>query len=71
MPQTKPIQKQAAYQVNKQDTLSCPLPGHDQWSSHPRIYLPIAKTGRTVCPYCGTEYYWEGCEDAPITEVYR
>ena len=71
MENNKTIQKKQAYQVKKEDTLTCPLPEHSQWNWHPRIYLPIKETGRTICPYCGAEYYWEGCEDAPITEVYR
>jgi len=26
------------------------------WNSHPRVYLPIQKTGEALCPYCGTKY---------------
>jgi uncharacterized Zn-finger protein len=26
------------------------------WNSHPRVYLPIGKTGWAKCPYCGAEY---------------
>lgn len=29
------------------------------WNSHPRVYLPIEKTGRAKCPYCGAEYVLE------------
>ncbi|BBB15917.1 uncharacterized protein RVIR1_14790 [Candidatus Rickettsiella viridis] len=36
--------------------LSCPLPNNRLWDAHPRVYLPIAKTGHVTCPYCGTEY---------------
>jgi uncharacterized Zn-finger protein len=36
--------------------LHCPLPGMSLWNSHPRVYLPIEKTGRAKCPYCGTEF---------------
>jgi len=70
MSQEKPIQKKAAYQVAKHETLTCPLPDKSQWNWHPKIYLPIEKTGHIKCPYCNTEYYWEGCEDAPLTEIY-
>ena len=69
MSQQKSIQKKQAYQVDKGETLTCPMPGKSQWNWHPRIYLPIEKTGRIKCPYCGTEYYWEGCEDAPLTQI--
>ncbi|PPD51263.1 MAG: hypothetical protein CTY12_08485, partial [Methylotenera sp.] len=26
------------------------------WSSHPRVFLDVAKTGHAACPYCGTKY---------------
>ena len=36
--------------------LHCPMPNSAHWSSHPRVFLPIEKTGREKCPYCGTDY---------------
>ena len=36
--------------------LSCPMAGAELWSQHPRVYLPIEKTGRAKCPYCSAEY---------------
>lgn len=36
--------------------LSCPMPNQRLWDGHPRVYLPIEKTGRETCPYCSTEY---------------
>ncbi len=36
--------------------LSCPLPGDEVWNMHPRVYLPIEKTGEAICPYCGAVY---------------
>lgn len=36
--------------------LSCPRQGDQSWSMHPRVYLPIEKTGEAVCPYCGAKY---------------
>nr|WP_218563590.1 zinc-finger domain-containing protein [Legionella geestiana] len=36
--------------------LYCPNPSMTLWSMHPRVFLPIDKTGREVCPYCGTVY---------------
>lgn len=36
--------------------LSCPMAGADLWNAHPRVYLPIEKTGRAKCPYCSAEY---------------
>jgi uncharacterized Zn-finger protein len=36
--------------------LHCPLPEDALWNAHPRVYLPIEKTGEALCPYCGTCY---------------
>ncbi len=36
--------------------LSCPMPGMLLWNSHPKVYLPIEKTGSAKCPYCSAEY---------------
>ena len=36
--------------------LSCPQPEDDVWNMHPRVYLPLDKTGEAVCPYCGARY---------------
>lgn len=42
--------------VHHQDLpLSCPK-DDVLWKTHPKIYLPIDKTGRETCPYCGTKY---------------
>jgi uncharacterized Zn-finger protein len=47
----------AEYQVTLADLpLSCPMPQMPLWNSHPRVYLPIADSGRAVCPYCAAEY---------------
>jgi uncharacterized Zn-finger protein len=45
------------YEVTRADLpLHCPMPGSSLWDLHPRVYLPIEKTGVARCPYCGTEY---------------
>ena len=36
--------------------LSCPQPADEVWNMHPRVYLPVDKTGEAECPYCGTRY---------------
>jgi len=43
--------------------LHCPLPGTPLWDSHPRVFLDVAKEGRVLCPYCGTQYVYRG---APV-----
>jgi uncharacterized Zn-finger protein len=40
--------------------LSCPMPQMRLWDGHPRIYLPIGKTGYIACPYCNTVYHLVG-----------
>lgn len=36
--------------------LACPMPSMSLWNSHPRVYLPIERTGFAKCPYCSAEY---------------
>lgn len=45
-------------QVSRADLpLCCPRPNDEEaWGMHPRVYLPIEKTGEAVCPYCGARY---------------
>jgi len=46
------------YEVTRADLpLACPMPEMALWNSHPRVYLPIEKTGYAKCPYCGADYY--------------
>jgi len=43
--------------VQKTDLpLSCPRPADELWNMHPKVFLPIEKTGEATCPYCGTKY---------------
>lgn len=46
--------------VHKQDLpLSCPPQGAELWNAHPKIYLPIERSGQETCPYCGTRYIYQ------------
>lgn len=48
-------------QVTERDLpLHCPLPGAPLWSRHPRVFLDVAKQGHALCPYCGTNYVYQG-----------
>jgi len=40
--------------------LHCPMPSMILWNAHPRVYLPVQKTGEALCPYCGTKYVLVG-----------
>ena len=52
-----PANAEHSYRVTRADLpLSCPMPGMYLWNSHPRVYLPIEKTGSAKCPYCSAEY---------------
>ena len=49
------------YQISADELpLHCPLPKTALWNSHPRVYMPIEKTGEANCPYCGTHYTLAG-----------
>jgi len=49
------------YEVTAKDLpLHCPTPAMSAWNSHPRVFLPIEKTGEALCPYCGTLYKLKG-----------
>lgn len=51
---------QNSYTVTRNDLpLSCPMPGMYLWNSHPKVYLPVEKTGQAKCPYCGADYVLE------------
>ncbi|AVO49206.1 zinc-finger domain-containing protein [Melaminivora suipulveris] len=47
-----------ASDLNRQGGVYCPHPKAHMplWSAHPRIFLDMAHTGETKCPYCGTVY---------------
>lgn len=38
----------------------CPLPSMKLWNTHPRVFLPLDRTGEAQCPYCGTRYVLKG-----------
>ena len=45
------------YTVHPKDLpLSCPMDKMILWNAHPKVYLPIEKTGIESCPYCGSQY---------------
>lgn len=57
---TIPANAERVYTVTRDDLpLACPTPEMTLWNSHPRVYLPIEKTGRALCPYCGAEFRLE------------
>ena len=52
-----PASTQQDYEVRRADLpLSCPMPNQKLWNAHPRVYLPIDKSGEEACPYCGARY---------------
>ena len=49
-----------AKDLHGQGVVFCPNPKMEQWSTHPKVYLDVAKTGEATCPYCGTKYVLDG-----------
>ena len=47
-----------ASDLNAQGGVYCPsAKAHMQiYSTHPKVYLDVARTGSGKCPYCGTVY---------------
>ncbi len=49
--------RETIIKVNREQLpLSCPQPEDEVWNMHPRVFLPVEKTGEAVCPYCGAKY---------------
>ncbi|MQM40172.1 hypothetical protein KBTX_04218 [wastewater metagenome] len=53
--------------------VSCPMPGMYLWNSHPKVFIPLHKTGEGKCPYCGAEYVVKDFhpDDPRILEQHR
>ena len=53
-----PIIALLASDLNGQGGVYCPSPkaGMKIYSSHPKTYLDVARSGSAKCPYCGTVY---------------
>jgi uncharacterized Zn-finger protein len=47
-----------ASELNQQGGVFCPSPlaKMETWSTHPKVFLDVARTGQAKCPYCGTVY---------------
>jgi uncharacterized Zn-finger protein len=47
-----------ASDLNAQGGVYCPSAKAqmDLYSSHPKVYLDVARTGSAKCPYCSTVY---------------
>lgn len=53
----EPASAKKNYVVHRhQLPLSCPTDEMILWNAHPKVYLPIEKTGVEVCPYCGSRF---------------
>lgn len=57
MDQAKSVNTSRQIEISAADLpLHCPMPDMLLWNAHPRVFLPIEKTGEALCPYCGTRY---------------
>ena len=53
----QPACTEKTYMVHRNELpLSCPTDAMELWNAHPKVYLPIEKTGAETCPYCGTHF---------------
>ncbi len=58
--QKEPACTKKTYIVSQRDLpLSCPTDEMILWNAHPKVYLPIEKTGIEMCPYCGSKFVLE------------
>lgn len=54
---TQPANAEKIYVIHPEDLpLSCPTNDMVLWNAHPKVYLPIEKTGQAVCPYCSSRF---------------
>lgn len=52
-----PACENEVYEVSWEDLpLSCPTPAMAVWNAHPRVYIPVHRSGREMCEYCGAEF---------------
>lgn len=53
----QPACAKKSYVVHAKDLpLSCPTDEMVLWNAHPKVYLPIEKSGVEVCPYCSSKF---------------
>jgi uncharacterized Zn-finger protein len=45
-----------AADLNSLGGVHCPNPSMPSWSSHPKVFIDVAKHGHGSCHYCGTVY---------------
>ena len=57
---SKPVSRfeLAAKDLNHQGGVFCPNPAAEMetWSTHPKVYLDVGRSGEAKCPYCGNVY---------------
>lgn len=59
----KLVSEAKVYRISEdQLPLSCPMDDMALWNAHPKVYLPIHKTGEETCPYCGSKFILERSE---------
>jgi len=53
--------QQRSVEVTEHDLpFHCPTPSTPVWNMHPRVFLDVAKSGESLCPYCGARYVFKG-----------
>ena len=52
----KAVVELSAADLQGPGVVPCPNPKMPLWSTHPRVFIDVAKHGEGRCPYCGTVY---------------
>ena len=56
MVEPKAVVELVAADLQGSGVIFCPNPKMALWSTHPKVFIGVAKTGEGRCPYCGTVY---------------
>ena len=64
MVEPKAVVELVAADLQGSGVIFCPNPKMALWSTHPKVFIGVAKTGEGRCPYCGTVYRLRAGEKA-------
>lgn len=71
--QQQPACEKRIYELTMADIestpLSCPMEDMPVWNAHPKVFLPIMKTGKATCPYCDAEFILTDFNPLQSTDV--
>ncbi len=66
----KQANMQRRYEIAYDDLpVSCPMADMRLWDSHPKVFLPVEKTGYAVCPYCDAKFILKNFDPQQAVDV--